>query len=128
MLSLRTLILVGAVVYLLPSDPARQQAFVSTANQAFQHVTTYCDRDPAMCDKARTIFDDLKSKAHFGIGVIYALATRSGRSSESGDAAPAYYGSTPTERDGAGHGTLTSRDLEPAWRGNRGSPQHIRFD
>ena len=134
MLSLRTVVLLGAVVYLLPSDPARQEAFVTTANAAYQKVTTICERQPALCAKARAVLEDLKSKAHFGVGVIYALATGTGRDTQasgeqSGDgyeAAPTRYEDYGAGEPANGRGTLSPRDLAPSWRGDRA--QRIRFE
>lgn len=136
MLSLRTVVLLGAVVYMLPSDPERQQAFFNTASSAYHQVVTFCDREPAMCAKANSVLDDLKGKAHFGVGVIYALATRSGRADDATgspanaihETAPARSGTSDGKQPGASRSTLTADDRAPAWRGNRSATNTVRFD
>ncbi|HRY06008.1 MAG TPA: DUF5330 domain-containing protein [Hyphomicrobiaceae bacterium] len=133
MLSFRTLVLLGVTVYLLPSDPARQEAFIKTASQAFQYTTTVCEREPELCARANTVFQDLKSKAQFGAGVIYTLITsqqKSGEPKREDASAPAgeprWDGTA--RRTPASQGTLKPGDLAPAWGGNASSPYPISYE
>lgn len=135
MFSARTLILLGATIYMLPSDPQRQQQFVATATSAYQSVITVCDRQAALCDKAGNVFDDLKSKAHFGAGVVYALVTGANRAetSTSEPAPPAQkdrarWEPSSTPNPGDANGTLTKEDLTPIWRGRSNEARPVRFD
>ena len=86
-------------------------------------MTTICEERSEACDKAYAVIDELKSKAQFGAGVIYALATgSSNRTSSTGSDGVSDYkrlDGTPSRRSSSGEGTLTPRDLAPAWRGDR---------
>lgn len=134
MLSLRTLVLLGATVYLLPSDPVRQQAFLKTASDTYTYAVTICDREPEFCAKAGTVYEDLKTRAHFGAGVIYTLVTDTVRGNEPvppdttqpAHQSPRWDGSS--RRSLAASGTLTPRDLAPAWRNDQAdhSPRSYR--
>lgn len=78
MLSFRSVVLLGAAIYLLPKDPARQQQLESAIHNAYNYSTTVCDRQPEACAKAGEIYEDLKAKAIFGAGLIYTIAVGQG--------------------------------------------------
>lgn len=128
MLSLRTLVLLGATIYLLPTDPAQQDRFVASANQALGWATTFCQRQPETCAKADVVWQDLKDKAHFGVGVVYGLATRKMANGETADTQkargwttrPSAHDSSRRSLDGSPRGTLTNADFAPVWRGQTG--------
>lgn len=134
MLSLRTVVLLGVAVYLLPSDPGRQEAFIKTASQAFDYATTVCDREPELCARASKVVEELKSKAHFGAGVVYTLITNQQKPSDPAAGEP----SAPTpagprwdgtlRRTPASQGTLKPDDLAPAWRSITRSAHSISFN
>lgn len=126
MFSMRTLILLGAAIYLLPSDPNRQQQFAATASQAYQKVTTICERDPRICEKAGVVYEDLKAKAHFGFGVVYALATGKAQSRDAAEDISYVPENARAERIGR-NSTLTPSDLAPVWRGSPQSFEKIRY-
>lgn len=125
MFSMRALVLLGATIYLLPKDPAQQERFIASAHQAFGWASTYCQRQPETCAKADDIWQDLKAKAHFGVGVVYGLATR--KIANIDDADNGYtrawiistnvQGNTRRSLDGTSRGTLTNADIVPSWRG-----------
>ncbi len=124
---MRTLILLGAAIYLLPSDPNRQQQFAATASQAYQKVTTICERDPRICEKAGVVYEDLKAKAHFGFGVVYALATGKAQSRDAAEDISYVPENARAERIGR-NSTLTPSDLAPVWRGSLQSFEKIRYN
>lgn len=134
MLSLRTVVLLGAAVYLLPSDPARQQAFITTATNAFDYVMTVCDREPEFCTKANGVFEDLKSKAHFGAGVVYTLVTSQQKSDPSASPDNASPSAADSRWDGSprrtptSQGTLKPGEMAPTLRGNARSTYPIRYE
>lgn len=134
MLSLRMVLFLGATVYLLPSDPARQEAFIKTATNAFEYATSICDREPDLCAKANTVIADLKSKAHFGAGVVYTLVTSQQKSDTSAPGEGAASSPADSRWDGTARrtptsqGTLKQDDLGPSWRGNARSPHPIRYE
>lgn len=140
MFSLRTLIVLGAAVYMLPSEPARQQELLATLSGAYEHASTFCSRQPDVCQKAEVVLHNLKEKAQFGAGVVYSLAVGqlspqqratttpaaaspdnanpTSGTSPANNAAPASKGSrwdgTP-RRGNDLQGTLTGADLQPSW-------------
>lgn len=126
MFSMRTLILLGAAIYLLPSDPNRQQQYAAAASQAYQKVTTICERDPRICEKAGVVYEDLKAKAHFGFGVVYALATGKAQSRDAAEDISYVPENARAERIGR-NSTLTPSDLAPVWRGSPQSFEKIRY-
>ncbi len=135
MFSVRTIIFLGAVIYLLPSDPVRQQQLVSSATKAYESVVTVCDREPTICEKAGTVLQDLKTRAHFGAGVIYALVTGSGKSDDTArqtmqpsNRSLSRWNGTPKPSSANARGTLTKDDLAPSWRGNNRPIQPIRYN
>jgi hypothetical protein len=127
MFSMRTLILLGAAIYLLPSDPNRQQQYAAAASQAYQKVTTICERDPRICEKAGVVYEDLKAKAHFGFDVVYALATGKAQSRDAAEDISYVPENARAERIGR-NSTLTPSDLAPVWRGSLQSFEKIRYN
>lgn len=112
---LRTVIVVGAVIALLPSDRAEQERVAQTAVDAARWAMSFCDRNAKTCENATTAWSAFKAKAEFAAGVAYDVAL----THVLGPAGPAQSPSPPAETSAVStRGTLNSRDLEPAWRGN----------
>ena len=110
---LRTIIVVGAVIALLPSDRAQQERLQQAAVDAAHWTMTFCERNAKTCDNAGAAWDVFKTKAEFAAGVAYDVAMTHVFKP---DAETAATGSVETS--GIIHrGTLTSRDLQPGWRG-----------
>jgi Flp pilus assembly protein TadG len=112
---LRTLIVVGAVIALLPSDRAQQERIAQAAVDAAQWTMTFCDRNAQTCENASAAWAVFKAKAEFAVGVAYDVASthmlKAAGTVESGP--------PPAETSAlSSRGTLNARDLEPAWRGN----------
>lgn len=117
----RTVIVVGAVIALLPSDRAQQERLQQAAVDAAQWTITYCDRNAKSCETAAGAWEVFKVKAEFAAGVAYDVAmTHVFKASIdlASNEAPAETSSL------SDRGTLTSRDLEPRWRA--GDPQRPR--
>lgn len=118
MFSLRALALIGAAIYLLPSDPADRQRFAATVSGAYSWAATTCEREPELCVRAGHVWQELKDKAHFGFGVVYGLAVNQ-RSETSGRG---FERSTSNGKSvQALRGTLTAADVVPSWRGDDGT-------
>jgi hypothetical protein len=110
---LRTIIVVGAVIALLPSDRAQQERLQQAAVDAANWTVTFCERNAKTCENADAAWDVFKTKAEFAAGVAYDVAMT--------HVFKAYTDTAATggvETSGIIHrGTLTSRDLQPGWRG-----------
>ena len=62
---LRTIIVVGAVIALLPSDRAQQERLQQAAVDAAHWTMTFCERNAKTCDNAGAAWDVFKTKAEF---------------------------------------------------------------
>ena len=113
MLFIRTAIVIGAGIMFLPTDEKSQARFMETAATAMTQVMTTCERHPAVCDKAGAAWGVFKQKAEFGGRVAMDLIKERAFGVASEKPSPASV-VTPQQR-----GTLTGKDLEPAWRGGK---------
>lgn len=115
----RTAVVVGLAIAMMPSDKAQQAALYDKAAAAVAWTATFCDRNEATCTQAAAAWTIFKAKAEFAGGLAY-------------DAAIAYItdrGPTPSAADGmpsepmpvASRGTLKPADMVPAWRGRSAS-------
>lgn len=111
---LRTVIVVGAIIALLPSDRAQQERLQQTAVDAAHWTMTFCDRNAKSCENAGYAWEIFKTKAEFAAGVAYDVAmTHVFKAGTDLAAIPPPAETSAIER----RGTLTVRDLEPRWRG-----------
>jgi len=110
---LRTIIVVGAVIALLPSDRVQQERLQQAAVDAAHWTVTFCERNAKTCDNAGVAWDVFKTKAEFAAGVAYDVAMTHVFKTEAGAVASEGVETSAITR----RGTLTSRDLEPGWRG-----------
>ena len=102
----------GVVVLLLPTDTQQQARVYNTAVTAIERATTFCDRNPRTCTVAGEAWAAFLKKAEFGARLLGDLIASGGRHNTQ-DAQPPSGG----RASAAQHGTLSSADLEPAWRG-----------
>lgn len=110
----RTAIVVSAVIMMLPSDKAKQEQLYVQAVSYAQDAVTYCDRHADTCAKAQELWVDFKAKAAFAGEIAYeAIQRYQERAEPPASAEPAFKPASTAKRQG----TLNSRDLEPAWRG-----------
>jgi hypothetical protein len=110
---IRTVIVVGAVIALLPSDRAQQERLQQAAVDAAQWTITYCDRNAKSCETAAAAWNVFKAKAEFAAGVAYDVAMTHVFKASMDLAANQAPAETTALSD---RGTLTARDLEPRWR------------
>jgi hypothetical protein len=110
---LRTVIVVGAVIALLPSDRAQQERLQQAAVDAAHWTITYCDRNAKSCETAAAAWDVFKAKAEFAAGVAYDVAMTHVFKASMDLAANHAPAETSSLSD---RGTLTDDDLELRWR------------
>jgi hypothetical protein len=108
-------ILVALVVAVLPADKEQQARLYDRAAGAVHWTATFCDRNGTTCEKAGDLWQAFVKKAQFGAQMAYELALKHSRG-EQGYLGPATI-EPATVRPG--HGTLSRRDLQPAWRGSQ---------
>jgi len=125
MISFRMLALAAIVVYLLPTDPERQQRFTETSVRAMTWASTFCDRNAKTCEMAGDAWDVMKAKASFGAQVVYGIVVQRFINRTATGAVEGSQDVFPLERSQdrreaarqSDRGTLTRADLLPAWRG-----------
>ena len=83
---IRTGLVIGAVIYMMPSDTKRQTELIHSASDTLVWGLTYCEREPATCDQAKATWQQVMIKAKFGAALASDLA---GKWSESRGARPA---------------------------------------
>ncbi|MFO1169340.1 MAG: hypothetical protein U1E49_00045 [Hyphomicrobiaceae bacterium] len=71
----RTAVVLGIAVALMPSDPEKQQALISTAREKTVWVMTYCDREPDTCTQAQGAWSAFLAKAEFAGRLVGEVAT-----------------------------------------------------
>lgn len=134
---IRTIVLLAAAAYFLPSPPedrpgASLQAsgdppateFLSAAVSTIADMSDFCTRQAPVCDTAHYLAVKLEGKAKYGIELLYQWAHKSndltppqqaydGRNVQSQTAAA-------NDAKAAGRNTLQLEDLIPEWRAPTG--------
>jgi hypothetical protein len=113
---MRTAIIVAAVVAILPSDRAQQERLQQAAVDAAHWTMTFCDRNAQTCANTAVAWEMFKAKAEFAAGVAYDVAMTHVLAEHGADTG-VETGSTADRPAEPARGTLTDRDLKPAWRG-----------
>lgn len=124
MFLLRTAFWLSVVIFLIPVDHAAEQqaqtarvqpigAFeaASAAQATLSDMSGFCGRNPTACEIGGRVATTFMLKAQTGARLVYDFIDRSLADKS---------GSTRVD-----HGTLTSTDLAPAWRGPGKAPQGI---
>lgn len=124
MFLLRTAFWLSIVIFLIPVDHAAEQQAqaarvqpigaleaATVAQATLSDMSGFCGRNPTACDIGGRIATTFLLKAQTGARMVYdfidhSLADKAGAT-------------------GVDHGTLTSTDLVPAWRGPGKAPQGI---
>jgi hypothetical protein len=122
MFFLRTTLLLGLGVLVLPTDEASQARLYQGARTAVTWTTTFCDRNAETCVKGGEYWVIFKKKAEFGAKMAYDLVSeRNAQAANAAPAAPARGGNNGAQPQQhpvlPTRGTLKPSDLEPTWRG-----------
>jgi hypothetical protein len=116
MFFVRTTLLLGLGILLLPTDKESQARVFSGAKTAVNWTVTFCDRNPGTCVQGRQAWDVFVKKAEFGARMAFDLInSRDAKQASPPQATPALQRTPAVPRRPAN--TLQSTDLEPAWRG-----------
>jgi hypothetical protein len=73
---IRTGLVLGTVVYMMPTDSTKQAELIHTASDTLVWGVTYCEREPATCDKAKALWGQMVEKAKFGAALASDLAQK----------------------------------------------------
>jgi Family of unknown function (DUF5330) len=118
MLFIRTTLLLGLGVLVLPTDEASQVRVMGGAKTALTWTMTFCDRNPATCDQGQQGWALFKKKAEFAAKMAVDLIAERNSQTAEAPAAQKPAAVMPTAEPAAKpRGTLKPGDLEPAWRG-----------
>ena len=72
---IRTALVLGVIVYVLPTDAQKQRDLVHSASDTLAWGVTYCQREPATCDQAKAAWQQMVEKAKFGAALASDLAS-----------------------------------------------------
>ena len=110
----RTALLLGVIVAVLPTDEAQQARLYQQVSSAARWAVTFCDRNAATCTAASDAWAGFVKKAEFGARLAYDIVQKQLAAERETPVAPAADAPTrPRER-----GTLAPGDLQPGWRGS----------
>jgi hypothetical protein len=118
MFFIRTTLLLGLGVLVLPTDEASQARVTSSAKTALNWSMTFCDRNAETCVQSRQAWAIFVKKAEFGAKMAFDLFSE--RNAQTAEAPPAQKPAAaqqPAEPVARQRGTLKPGDMEPAWRG-----------
>src|SRR5262245_27238762 len=127
----RTIVLLAAVTYFMPSPPEDQfgsqgnppvTELVSAAVSTVADMSDFCGRQSAVCDTAHYLAVKLEGKAKYSIELLYQWAHESNdllppeQALDSTGAGAHSQAAAANDTGGAGHNTLQLEDLIPEWR------------
>jgi hypothetical protein len=120
---LRLAFWLALLVLLLPTDAQQQARFSHFANNAFERLTTFCDRNGTTCAVGSQVWATFLKKAEFGVRLVGDLLGVGGQQQPPEPAVPAPGPARDPTRDRRParpdpRGTLSPSDLyQPPWRG-----------
>jgi hypothetical protein len=109
----RTALVLGVIVAVLPTDEAQQARLFQQVSSGAHWAVTFCDRNGALCTAAGEAWTGFVKKAEFGARLAYDVVQKQLAAEREAPVAPAAdVPARPGER-----GTLNRGDLQPGWRG-----------
>jgi hypothetical protein len=70
MFLVRSAFWIALIIWLIPSDPAKQAEMYQTASYAVHRAVTFCDRNANICESAGTYWGIFKEKAAVGAHML----------------------------------------------------------
>ena len=117
MLFIRTTLLLGLGVLVLPTDQASQVRVYDGAKSAVHWTSTFCDRNPGTCAQGQQAWGVFVKKAEFGLKMTLDLINDREQRTAATPTAQTAPPAPPAHSTAKRTGTLEARDLEPGWRG-----------
>lgn len=114
MFFIRTAFWLGLLILLLPTDEQQQKVVYGNAEAAVKDLSTFCVRNPDVCEASKDAAHTFSKKAQFGAKMVmdFIQETAAGDdvapTSDHGSRRPSFF------RKEA-QGTLTADDLRPSW-------------
>lgn len=120
MFFIRTTLLLGLGVLVLPTDQASQARVTSATKTAMTWTLSFCDRNPATCVQGQQAWGVFVEKAQFGAKMAFEVISdhRAQTAAAQSTPANAQAGKHTPAAAGRLRTTLQPSDLAPAWRGD----------
>jgi hypothetical protein len=130
---LRTLVVVGAAIALMPSPPPDQGgsqpsagqatfAYVAAAAETVADLRSFCQRNPNVCVTAGAMAQTMEGKAKYSAKLIYEWANDMKAQPAIAEADSIQTSSPPAKPDSLkeSQNTLTLADVLPEWKKPKG--------
>lgn len=114
MFLIRTAFWLSLLILLLPTDEQEQKVVYGNAEAAVKDLTTFCSRNPDVCEASKDAAATFTKKAQFGAKMVMDFFQETNASSEAridedrASRRPSFF------RRNA-QSTLTEEDLRPTW-------------
>lgn len=114
MFLIRTAFWLCLLILLLPTDEQEQRVVYGNAEAAVKDLSSFCTRNPEVCEASKDAAHTFSKKAQFGAQMLMDFFQEStadtsySETSERANRRPSFF------RKEA-RGTLTAEDLKPAW-------------
>ena len=120
MFFIRTTLLLGLGVLVLPTDQASQARVTSATKSAMTWTMTFCDRNPATCVQGQQAWGVFVEKAQFGAKMAFEVISehRAQTAATQTTLANAPADKHTSAAMGRSRAALQPSDLAPAWRGD----------
>lgn len=116
---IRTAVVLGAVVALMPTDKAQQLHMAEQAAAAAHWTLTFCERNTNTCAQAGEAWGVFVKKAQFAGQLVVDLINDTRKSEPAPPVEPAAVRVESQPPSVVRRGTLTPQDLKPGWRGGQ---------
>lgn len=117
---------ISLVIWLIPSDPAKQAQMYETASHAIHRAATFCDRNASVCESAGVYWGIFKEKAVVGgrmLGDLINERLAGPQPTRAAHEPPRRSGTPALERTQPASDTLLPSDRALEWR--PGSRTHL---
>ncbi|MGD9801941.1 MAG: hypothetical protein AB7E81_15495 [Hyphomicrobiaceae bacterium] len=121
MFLVRSAFWIALIIWLIPSDPAKQAQMYETASTAIHRAATFCDRNATVCESAENYWGIFKDKAAVGAHMLGNLINERLAPSPTPrvmDGSARRGGPPALERVQPASDTLRPSDRVPEWRSN----------
>ena len=117
MFLIRTTLLLGLGVLVLPTDEASQARVYNGAKTAMSWTYTFCDRNPATCVHGREAWAVFVKKAEFGVKMAFDLISERNQQAAVIPTPPPTVPTVAKQQATPSRTVLKTSDADQAWRG-----------
>lgn len=121
MFLIRTAFWLTLIILLLPTNEDDQRTVYGAAEAAVRDMSTFCTRNPQVCEKSSDAFEVFSQKARFGAKMVVDFVSDAASGADTAGAPVAATQENgrrfPTLFRKETQSTLTDKDKEPGWFG-----------